>query len=259
MRKRLLILLPLLCALALSCGDAGDPLNADAWFSEAQTAAVTGQIYRFDTTWSMLEGAEVSLLERPYTPTTVISDENGLFTFDGLAPDDEVTFLSRHPDFFPTQTATLRPGARGLDDVTIQQPPKVIVWAMALFLLRPLDPNACQIAATVTEPGANPWSQGIEGVQVSIDPPLEPSQGPFYFKIIEIPGWPILDLPLPWLTETTGDGGLVYINVPPGEYVLTAHKEGMEFTPAHIKCRPGVLVNASPPYGLTLVENIQQQ
>jgi|GEM_PF-3542389 len=42
----------------------------------------------------------------------------------------------------------------------------------------------------------------------------------------------------------------VFLNVPPGDYVLTAHKAGMSFTPAAIRCRAGVLVNASPPWGL---------
>lgn len=51
------------------------------------------------------------------------------------------------------------------------------------------------------------------------------------------------------LTQTTRDGGVLWLNVPPGEYVLTAHK-GVRFTQARFRCRAGVLVNASPPWGL---------
>ena len=32
--------------------------------------------------------------------------------------------------------------------------------------------------------------------------------------------------------------------------MLTATKEGVKFEPVRLRCRAGVLVNASPPYGL---------
>lgn len=57
-------------------------------------------------------------------------------------------------------------------------------------------------------------------------------------------------LPTPGLAETSVDGGVVWTNVVPGEYVLTASKEGVEFEPVKIRCRAGVLVNAGPPRGL---------
>jgi len=41
-----------------------------------------------------------------------------------------------------------------------------------------------------------------------------------------------------------------FIQVPPGEYVWTADKPGVAFSQVMMKCRPGVLVNASPPWGL---------
>ena len=55
------------------------------------------------------------------------------------------------------------------------------------------------------------------------------------------------------LAETSEDGGVVYVNAPPGEYVLRASKPGRSFTEAHVLCRAGLLVNASPPYGMAAV------
>ncbi len=57
-------------------------------------------------------------------------------------------------------------------------------------------------------------------------------------------------LPEPGLTETSVDGGVVWTNVPPGNYVLRANKTDVEFEEVRIWCRPNVLVNAAPPKGL---------
>ena len=51
-------------------------------------------------------------------------------------------------------------------------------------------------------------------------------------------------------TETSEDGGVLFANVPPGDYTWTAHKAGVKFRSVKMKCRAGWLVNASPPWGL---------
>jgi len=52
------------------------------------------------------------------------------------------------------------------------------------------------------------------------------------------------------LTATSVDGGVLFLNVPPGEYRLLATKPGKQFTQAKIRCTAGQLINAAPPYGL---------
>lgn len=47
---------------------------------------------------------------------------------------------------------------------------------------------------------------------------------------------------------------MLWANVPPGEYLLTAYKEGVVFRDVRIKCRAGMLVNASPPWGLQALQ-----
>ncbi|MDP8224428.1 MAG: hypothetical protein P9L99_13780 [Candidatus Lernaella stagnicola] len=252
--------LPLLLGIILftACGDPGDgvlwghsdrALSVDA----IEVTTVSGAAYRFDWSFTMLPDAALRILEHP-NERPVYTNQSGRFTFHDVPVDEPTTFVLEAPDFFPTQTATLLPGKDGIGDVAFQVPPTALTWAMSLLLFEVIDPDKCQIASTVTEPGGNPWSQGIEGAQVFIDPPLPPDRGPFYFMIVEIPGWPIIDLPLRWLTETTGDGGVIFINVPPGDYVISAEKDGEEFTSAYLKCRPGVLVNAAPPYGLQRID-----
>ncbi len=212
-----------------------------------------GKVFRFDWTFDYLAGGEIEVLEYPDIEP-VVADADGAFSVEGVRVGRDMSLIHRHDEFYPTQTATLIPDEAGIEDISFQAPPRAIVWGMSIFLWEWLDPDACQIATTVTEADGTPFTAGIAGATVSINPSLPPEQGPFYFMIVEIPGWPMLDLPVRDLAETTGDGGAVFINVPPGEYVLSAEMPGEQFTTARLKCTPGMLVNASPPYGLQRIE-----
>lgn len=69
----------------------------------------------------------------------------------------------------------------------------------------------------------------------------------FYFRY-QGPG----EMPLPdtSLTTSTIDGGVIFANLTPGDYTVTASKAGMSFTPVLVRCREGFLVNAAPPHGI---------
>ncbi|MEZ5177206.1 MAG: hypothetical protein R2746_02700 [Acidimicrobiales bacterium] len=56
------------------------------------------------------------------------------------------------------------------------------------------------------------------------------------------------------LTETTVDGGVLFVNVAPGTYTLTARKDGAVIREVEVSCRAGVLTNAAPPWGLQVLE-----
>ena len=102
---------------------------------------------------------------------------------------------------------------------------------------------------TVTRVGKSlydPGAHGEEGATVTLDPGLPADHGPIYFDSTVMPNF--------GQTESSDDGGVLFVNVPPGEYVWTAHKQGVEFSPVKMKCRAGWLVNASPPWGLQALE-----
>jgi hypothetical protein len=46
------------------------------------------------------------------------------------------------------------------------------------------------------------------------------------------------------------DGGVVWINVPPGDPILHGFKPEVDFDPVRITCGPNVLINTGPPPGL---------
>jgi hypothetical protein len=191
-----------------------------------------------------IAGADVSLLELPDRHVTTGSD--GHFAFEGLEEGSEVTVVLSHPDYHPIQTGTFRLGPEGIARVTFQAVTYDIYGALAALLaVTPDEENRCQMVTTVTRVGRSiydPGAHGEEGVTVSLDPPLPAEHGPIYFNSSVLPDRR--------LTETSDDGGVLFIQVPPGEYVWTAHKPGAVFSRVKMKCRAGLLVNASPPRGL---------
>ena len=67
-------------------------------------------------------------------------------------------------------------------------------------------------------------------------------EGPIYFNSSVLPDRS--------LVETSDDGGVLYLDATPGRYQWTASKPGAAFASLVMTCRPNVLVNASPPWGL---------
>jgi hypothetical protein len=191
-----------------------------------------------------IEGADVWLLELPDRHVTTGPD--GHFVFDGLEEGSEVTVVLSHPDYHPIQTGTIRLGPDGVDRVTFQAVTYPVYRALAILLdVTPDEANRCQMVTTVTRVGKSiydPGAHGEEAVTVTLDPPLPAEHGPIYFNSSVLPDRT--------LAQTSDDGGVLFIQVPPGEYVWTAHKTGAVFSRIKMKCRVGVLVNASPPRGL---------
>jgi hypothetical protein len=109
------------------------------------------------------------------------------------------------------------------------------------------DPAACHIATTVSVKEMSLENylvpHGVPGATVTLCPHV---REPIYFAYIS----DALILPDPALTETSVDGGVVFLNVPPGDYVLRAQKAGTAFPAVRVRCDPGTFVNAAPPKGL---------
>lgn len=190
-----------------------------------------------------VEGAAIWILEHPEMRVTTGAD--GHFAFDDLPVGSEVTLVMDHPDYVPIQTGTILLGAGGAQRVTFQAVTYGIYDALAQLLDVEPDDTKCQMVTTITRVGKSiydPGAHGEAGVVVTLDPPLPADHGPIYFNSSVLPDYS--------LEESSDDGGVLFIQVPPGEYVWTAFKPGVEFSQVKMKCRAGVLVNASPPWGL---------
>ena len=238
--NRIRVVALIIWTLSITIGCGGSDATDGATVT---TASVTGNVFVFPF-GENLPDAEITILEVP--GRSCITDEDGGFRFEGLQRESDVTFVMNHPLHPRAQTATLTLGSEDLEEVTFQVPGFLIYNFLAFVLKEEPEEDRCQIVSTVTEKGKslyNAWPRhGVEGATVHISPELPGSRGPVYFNDLVLPD--------PSRTETSVDGGVIFVNVPPGDYQLTATKEGHSFSAARIKCTPGTLVNASPPWGL---------
>lgn len=195
-------------------------------------------------------GAVVRSLEHP--DRCAVTGEDGAFSLDGFVAREPVTLTIEQPGLAPVQTGTLAVPvpATGFSRLTFQAPRWEIYYLLALAALVWPSSNRCQIATTVTQVGVSMYdaapSHGEAGATVTIEPEPAGAVGPIYFRYLGAGAI----VPDRRLHETTRDGGVLYLNAPPGEYTLTAHKDGVRFTEVRVRCRVGWLVNASPPWGL---------
>jgi len=227
--------------------------------SAKNTVTVSGHAFHFGPRGGRVKGGEVTVLERPELRTR--TGKRGAWRVDGLAPGSEATFVLKHRGYFATQTATFKLGDVDLKRVSFQVPPELVVKGFGLVLGFSPDPNFCQLASTVTRVGESMYgskgpTHGEPGATVTIDPPLPAKHGPIYFNLRLFDDGSQVIWPDRSLKQTTKDGGVLYIDVPPGEYVLRAHKPGVGFQPVKVKCRAGVLANASPPCGLQALNRV---
>ncbi len=214
---------------------------------EPGVVSVSGTAFAFNlpgTPYGYIDGGTVTVLEDPDAMAMTAPD--GTFTIEGLTGSSQATFVIEAEGFPIAQTKTFTlPNDGPLDRVTFQVPEDSLYDAIAGLLAVDIDPERCQIVSTVTRVGKSLYDEGAHGeagATVFIAPAAPEGSGPVYFGDDVIPD--------PALTESSTDGGVLYTNVPPGIYTLEADKDGVEFTELSLNCRAGVLVNASPPYGL---------
>jgi hypothetical protein len=210
-----------------------------------RVASVQGDAIPFDKgPDGRISGATVSILEFP--DMQVVTAADGHFKFDNLPVGADITLVLEHPDYHAIQTGTHVLPDEGLERISFQAVSHGIYEAFgAIVEVTPDDTKYCQMVTTVTRVGKSiydPGAHGEEGVIVTLDPPLPAENGPVYFNTMVIPDKS--------LTETSDDGGVLYSQVPPGDYRWTATRAGATFREVRMKCRIGYLINAAPPWGL---------
>lgn len=228
-------------------GAGGAAATGGAGGGSTGTASVSGIAAPFnDAVEGRIEGATISVLEHP--ELSVVTGADGTFVFDGLPVGEDVTLVLEHPDYPLLQTGTHVLPAEGIDDLTFQAPSFAQYNGLAAILQITPDDTRCQMVTTATRKGGTilaPGAHGEAGVTVTSEPAAPAESGPVYFNASVLPDRS--------LTETSEDGGIVFVNVPEGEYVWTGHKAGATLAEVRFKCRAGVLVNASPPRGMSVL------
>jgi hypothetical protein len=227
--------------------DTADPTLA--WQAgDGPDATVSGQAFVFGPNeGSGLGGSTVTVVEAPDRSGVVAEDGSFTLVVPSGAP---LSFLLEAEGYVPIQSATISITEAGLSDLGFQVPTASTVELMASAAQVDIDPDRCQIATTVSS--ADSPSYGGSGVGepdavVAMDPGLpDAATGPIYFDYFS----DSIIFPDPTLTATTIDGGVLFANVTTGEWTLRATKDGVVFSDAVVRCRPGLMVNAAPPHGI---------
>ena len=235
-------------------GGAARTTDTEPSLETPSTASAEGDVMSFGPGGGTVAGLRVFVLELPELAT--VTDDDGHWRIEGIPLSTDVTFVLEGGDLrYPMQTGTFTDLDRDLDWVTFQSPALEIVDLFEDLIGEATDPGRCHIASTVTRRGfslyggAADGTHGEPGATVTLSPP--PAQGatPIYFNGLSFDViWPDRTL-----AETTADGGVLFANVTPGTYTLTAQKAGAEIRPVTVTCRAGFLTNASPPWGLQVL------
>ena len=197
------------------------------------------------------------------------TDKNGYAQLE-VEPGRRLTLTFNKKSFPALQTATVtvpREGLTGEDrEITFQVPGKKLYKALRAVFGKPKK-GTHHIVTTVSAAGRNLHNdKGEAGVTVTLtsaDGKTTRSDGVYMGTVLGKTEWlrPIATARLPGLKRfrhkaTSHDGGAMFLNVPPGDYILEAHKTGKDgkpvlFETTHVivsKDSPE-LINASPPHG----------
>jgi hypothetical protein len=241
----------LLAACSSSSGDTGTP-DADG---DPNTARLTGTAYTFnqcaaepEQTQCRIVGATIHLVEFPDLSTT--TDDAGAYALDVPAGSTVTPYIVA--DGYRTiylQTYTVD---GDLENVNFQTP-DLQTYAQLYLLLTTMghvapDLLGCVIVTTASVPEVvgMPFDQfrtynphGVPGTTAHGDPALP---NPIYFNENVVP-----DASVP---HTSEDGGILWTNVPPGVYTVSASHPQQTFADFVADCRLGRIINANPPWGL---------
>lgn len=198
--------------------------------------------------WHDMDGGVVSIVGRDDIRLEMSGRD---FGYELQVPScTEVVVRLEHPVLHTVHSGIVYTGDHGIDGVTLQTP-DLDTFNLLMFLSGvEMDPEKCQMATTVTDVEHLtdiPCDYcGEPHVKVALDPSVEKAHGPIYFEI----GGVAIIYPQPELTETTEDGGVLFVNLEAGDYEVYGWRDGLVMTSARFHCEPGWFVNPAPPRGI---------
>ena len=219
---------------------------------DGEQVQLSGTAYKFNKPFTRINGAVIRVAEDPSLSTR--TDSNGVFSLK-VPAGKAATLYIEAAGYATVYSQTFTPTA-DIKNVNFQTP-DLATYAGLYGLLTQIgagvkpDATGCVIVSTVSVPAIRNLTieeflgfgaHGYAGAQAT----LEPAGGTRIYFNSKV-------LPDPTETATTNDGGVVWVNVPPGVYTLSASdpaKPAQKFATATADCRLGRVINANPPQGL---------
>ena len=240
MPLRALAGLALLVAFAALAGPAA---------STPKKVTISGRAYVFNHSETGIAGATIRVRELP--GASAITDAQGDYALK--VPDDtNVTpYIEPPPGYNQIDLQTFHTRGKAIENANFQTPADAEYNGLAALLSVPLGPDGrpqqCVIVTTASarnvrgvdfETFRERTPHGVPGATAKGKPALPPA---IYFNDSVIPD--------PSRTETSGDGGIVWTEVPTGVYRVITKSPSTRFASFLATCEPGRVVNANPPWG----------
>jgi hypothetical protein len=237
---------------ALTEPPATDPSPTEPTETAPVVAHLRGTAYTFNTP-DPIAGATVKVHELPDVATVTAAD--GSYEIEvplGATVTPYIEAEGHHSITVQTFVADDEHDGAEIDGVNFQTPSDAVYDGLKALVsgFTGRDPfeGGCVIVTTVGDARMAGMTfdefiefhpHGVEGATVQIDPA---DATPIYFNEDVLP-----DVE----QQTTSiDGGVLWPNVPPGDYTLSASKPGTEFVEVQVRCEDGWVVNANPVHGL---------
>lgn len=219
----------------------------------ADTVHIRGVAYAFFGIDDHMPGAIVRIEEYPRLSAPVAADGS----YDIEVPDDaNVTpYIDPPPGYRTTYLQTFHTSGRDLENVHFQVTPDLYYTAFAGLLGVPLDEAGsiedCVVVSTFSiheardavafEDFKDVYPHGLADSTATMTPVRGATRGPIYFNSSVIPDTT--------QTSSSVDGGVLWVEVPPGWYRMEPQHPSAQVAPFLAHCEKGRLVNASPPWG----------
>lgn len=213
-----------------------------------RTVTLSGTAYTFNTV-DPIAGATVGIAERPGLETTTAADGSWSLEVPRRADVTPWVRAAGHREMF---VQTFHTDGDDIGEVNFQTPTEAVAQGLQALVTAYIgrDPfeGGCVVVSTVSVPEVVglPFDEfihfaphGVPGATAFGEPAMP---DPIYFNDAVLPD--------PAQVLTSGDGGVLWPNVPPGVYEVQASHPEMELASFTATCEPGRLVNANPPHGL---------
>jgi hypothetical protein len=218
--------------------------------SAKPTVTLSGRAYVFNHSEQGIAGATIRVRER--AGLSAVTDAVGDYALE--VPDDaDITpYIEPPPGYHQIDLQTFHTRGRDLENVNFQTPADAEYNGLAALLSVPFGPDGrpeqCAIVTTASarnvrgvdfETFRERTPHGVPGATARAKPALPGAA--IYFNDSVIPD--------PSRAETSGDGGIIWTEVPAGTYRVITKSPSTRFASFLATCEPGRIVNANPPWG----------
>jgi hypothetical protein len=216
--------------------------------SAKDTVEMSGRAYVFNHSETGIAGATIRVRELPNASAT--TQANGDFTLE--VPDETTVtpYIEPPAGYHQIDLQTFHTRGEDLENVNFQTPADAEYNGLAALLSVPLGadgrPQQCVIVTTASARNVRGVDfdtfrartpHGVAGATAGASG-LPPA---IYFNDSVIPDRT--------RTQTSGDGGIIWTEVPAGAYRVIAESPTTRFASFLATCEAGRIVNANPPWG----------